>query len=73
MQQTLMGHGLAQLEHLLDCSKGDEEMLGQLEDELRYRRAPEARALLVKVQSTLHGAKGRPLAMVKVPVADPRP
>lgn len=67
-----MGQGLPQLEQLLDCSEGNEEVLGRLEDELRYRRAPEALALLVKVQSILHRAKSRPLAIVKVPVAGQR-
>jgi len=56
MKQDLMGHSIAQLEAALAASFSNEEMLRHLEDELRYRLAPPALALLVSVQAALRRA-----------------
>jgi hypothetical protein len=44
---------IAQLEALFASSPHDAGMLGDLQEELRYRRTPRALALLTRIQSTL--------------------
>jgi hypothetical protein len=50
---TLMTRNLEQLEVL--CATADRKMLSQLEDELRYRQAPRALTLLIRVRAALRG------------------
>lgn len=54
---ALMTHGIKQLEELFFTSAADPEVLNQLEDELRYRQAPDALKLLIQVQDVLNGSK----------------
>ncbi len=51
--RPLMQHGVAVLEALFEKSRSDNKALKQLENELKFRDVPRARALLVKVQQLL--------------------
>jgi hypothetical protein len=44
---------IGQLEALFASSPDDRDVLGDLQEELRYRRTPRALALLTRIQSTL--------------------
>ncbi|WP_157615340.1 hypothetical protein [Rhizobacter sp. Root404] len=43
---------IGQLEALFASSPDDRDVLGDLQEELRYRRTPRALALLTRIQST---------------------
>jgi len=48
-----MQHGVGQLEKLFDSSRGSQQELRQLENELQYRQVPRALALLQMVQAAM--------------------
>ncbi len=50
---ALMACEIAQLEDLFAVSQENDEALRDLQDELRYRRSPQALALLNQIQNTL--------------------
>ena len=58
MKRPLMQHGVGQLEELFAKSKVDAKALKQLENELQYRQAPRAVALLAEVRAAMHCANG---------------
>jgi DnaJ-domain-containing protein 1 len=67
-----MQQGIAQLEQLFSSSKGDDKVLKQLEQELRYRQVPRAVALLAEVQAALYAAK-QPFGQTLAPRAAAAP
>jgi hypothetical protein len=54
---NLMSQNITELQDLFAASSADESVLMQIEDELRYRQAPRALALLVEVQRALRGRR----------------
>jgi hypothetical protein len=60
MQRPLMQHGVGQLEDLFAKSSDDQEVLQQLENELRHRQVPRAVTLLAKVRSAITKAQASP-------------